>query len=146
MSTSRLDRALALGLAFVAVGAPAAAAQQDLRNPDNRRPVTTAQPQDLRMPDRRAPAPPTQPQDLRMPDRRAPAPPASPPRTYRDLRSPDARDQRRVVTVPGVPAVAEPDFDFGDAAIGAGVLAALIALAATASLTVRRRRGVMPVH
>jgi hypothetical protein len=128
MSTSRrLQPALALGLALTALGAPVASAQQDLRNPDNRNPVTTA------------PA-----QDLRMPDRREPAPVASPPHTYRDLRSADARDDRRVVVVPAPPSVIEPGFDFGDAAVGAGIVAALVAFAGTASITVRRRRRVVP--
>ena len=85
-------------------------------------------------------------QDLRMPDRRAPELPASPPRTYRDLRSADARDDRRVVVVTRSAPATEPGFDFGDAALGAAVAAALAALAGAASLTVRRRRRVVPAH
>jgi hypothetical protein len=129
MPTSRrFHRPLALGLAFAALGAPVASAQQDLRNPDNRVPATAAPRQ-----------------DLRMPDRRAPEPPASPPRTYRDLRSADARDGRwPVVVTRSVPAT-ESGLDFGDAAVGAAVAAALAALAGGATLTVRRRR-VVPAH
>ena len=130
MSTShRLHRPLALGLAVAALGAPVASGQQDLRNPDNRVPASAG---------------PTQ--DLRMPDRRAPELPASPPRTYRDLRSADARDDRRVVVVTRSAPATEPGFDFGDAALGAAVAAALAALAGAASLTVRRRRRVVPAH
>jgi hypothetical protein len=130
MSTSRrLQGALALGMTLTAFGAPVATAQQDLRNADNRSPITTA------------PA-----QDLRLPDRRVPAPPASPPQTYRDLRSADARDGRRVVIVPASPSVVESGFDLSDAAVGAGVLAALVAFAGATSVTVRRRRRVVPAH
>jgi hypothetical protein len=111
---------VALASALGLLAAPAAMAQQDLRNPDNR---------------------PTAPlrQDLRMPDRQAPEPPPSPPRSYRDLRSADARDDRRVVTIPSE-ASAEPSFDFGDAAIGAGIIGALTLLGGTAAVSVRRRR------
>lgn len=120
-ATHRTATHLALALALALLAAPVATAQQDLRNPDNR------------------PTPQVG-QDLRMPDRQAPEPAQSAPRTYRDLRSADARDDRRVVTIeaPSVP-VAEPGFDFGDAAIGAGIIAALMALCGTAAVTVRRR-------
>jgi hypothetical protein len=61
-----------------------------------------------------------------MPDCRAPNAPALAPPTRRDLRSADARDGRRVVTVvaPSRPA-AEPGSDFGDTAIGADALAGI---------------------
>jgi hypothetical protein len=117
---SSTHRALALALALAALAAPAASAQQDLRNADNR--VDPPPPQDLRMPDRRAPE--------------APKPEPAP--TYRDLRSADARDDRRIVTVTAPSA--EPGFDVGDAAVGAGVIAGVIALAGTAGFTVRRHR------
>ena len=120
LATRRIATHLALASALALLVAPVATAQQDLRNADNR------------------PTPQVG-QDLRMPDRQAPQP-AQSPRTYRDLRSADARDDRRVVTIeaPSVP-VAEPGFDFGDAAIGAGIIAGLMALFGTAAVTVRRR-------
>jgi hypothetical protein len=126
-ATRRTATHLALASALGLLAAPVAMAQQDLRNPDNR------------------PTPHVG-QDLRMPDRQAPQPPPSQPRTYRDLRSADARDDRRVVTiaVPSEPS-AEPGFDFGDAAIGAGIIGALTVLGGTAAVTVRRR-GPAPAH
>ncbi|HEX2411765.1 MAG TPA: hypothetical protein VHJ39_11420 [Solirubrobacteraceae bacterium] len=112
---------LVLASALVLFAAPVATAQQDLRNPDNRRPPQTRQ-------------------DLRMPDRQAPAPPPSQPRTYRDLRSADARDDRRVVTIVASSKPSDPSFDFGDAAIGAGIIGALALLGGTTVVSVRRRR------
>jgi hypothetical protein len=123
-ASSRLQGALALGLAFTAFGAPVASAQQDLVNPDNLRPVGSSSAQDLLPPVRSVPAPP---------------------RRYRDLRAADARDRRRVVIVRAAPSVVESGFDLGDAAVGAGVLAAVVAFAEATSLTVRRRR-VVPAH
>jgi hypothetical protein len=119
-ATRRTATQLALASALVLVTVPAAAAQQDLRNPDNRPSAHVGQ-------------------DLRMPDRQAPEPPPSQPRTYRDLRSADARDDRRVVTIPSEPA-AEPGVDLRDAAIGAGIVGVVtVVLGGTALVTVRRR-------
>ena len=80
-------------------------------------------------------------QDLRMPDRRDPAPVAQP-WTHKDLRSADARDSRRVETVPAPPrTIVETGFDVADAAIGAGGLIALLSLASGMVLLARRHRG-----
>jgi hypothetical protein len=121
LATRRTAVQLALASALALAAAPGAAAQQDLRNPDNR---SSAQVR----------------QDLRMPDRQAPETPPVRPRTYRDLRSADARDDRRVVTILASSKPAEPSFDFGDAAIGAGIIGALTLLGGTTAVSVRRRR------
>jgi hypothetical protein len=130
-SASRTTRrAFAAGVAVVALAAPPALAQQDLRSADA---IAASQP-----------APRTQ--DLRMPDRRVAPVSAAPKPAFQDLRSADARDDRRAVVVPApsVP-VAEPGFDWGDAAIGGGVLAVLMGLSGTAALAVRRRHS-LQVH
>jgi len=129
-SASRTTRrAIAGGIAVAAFAAQPAGAQQDLRSADA---IAAGQP-----------APRTQ--DLRMPDRRdtaAPVTSAAPARAYRDLRSADARDDRRAIVVPAPPApVAEPGFDWGDAAIGSGLLAVLTVLSGTAFVTIRRRHS-----
>ena len=130
MSTSRrAHQALALGVLFTALGATVATAQQVQPNPDNRQPVATAIAQ-----------------EPHLPDGYISAPPASPRRTYRDLRSPDARDQRRVVIVPASTPPVESGFDLGDAVVGAGVLAAVVAFAGAASVTLRRRRRVVTAY
>jgi len=120
-ATHRTATHLALALALGLFAAPVAAGQQDLRNPDNR-PAAQVR------------------QDLRMPDRQAPEAPPSQPRTYSDLRSADARDDRRVVTILASSKPSEPSFDFGDAAIGAGIIGALTLLGGTTAVSVRRRR------
>lgn len=120
-ATRRTAVQLALASALAVGVAPVATAQQDLRNPDNR------------------PAPRAG-QDLRMPDRQSPQPPPSQPRTYRDLRSADARDDHRVVTILASSKPSGPSFDFADAAIGAGVIGALTLLGGTTAVSVRRRR------
>ena len=82
-------------------------------------------------------------QDLRSPDNRVatPAPPAET-RTYTDLRSPDAVDAARdIVRVPAPPVttVESDGFQWGDAAIGAGVIALLSAFVVSGAMLVRRR-------
>jgi hypothetical protein len=130
-SASRTTRrALAAGIAVTALAAQPAAGQQDLRSADA---IAASQP-----------APRSQ--DLRMPDQRVAPAVSEPERTYRDLRSADARDHRRVVVVPApsTPA-AEPGFDWADAAIGGGVLAVVTVLSGTALVTIRRRQS-LAVH
>jgi hypothetical protein len=125
-------RTLTLGLALAgavgALAAPAGARPTDLIPPEARDGSTAAY-RDLRSPDAR--------------DAARPAPPSAP-RT--DLRSPDARDAavpRDVVVLPmsgDRPAEAD-GFDWGDAAMGSGVAAALLLLGGAGTLTVLRARG-----
>jgi hypothetical protein len=124
-------RSIALGLTLAALAAPAASAstQQDLRGADAK------------------PQPVQRSQELRNADQRDNRPAATEPqRTYRNLVSADARDSRRVVIIPytKTPA-AEPGFDWTDAVIGAGVVAALIAIAGAAAATSRRRQSRLSV-
>jgi len=161
-------RSLALtGLAIAALIAPHAATARpaadpngtlparhvliDLRSPDAATPVVIPQvKQDLRSPD--AATPVVLPQtkvDLRSPDAKTPV---VLPQTKVDLRSPDAIDPVHTTT-PKVPhTIASPsstsadDFDFGSAAVGAGV-ALLIALAAVGTMVaVNRRRPLTLGH
>jgi hypothetical protein len=122
---STITKAIAVVLAASAVAAAPAAAQQDLRSPDHQG-TSVATVQDLRSPDARdavgVPPSPTQ-------------------RGFRDLVSPDARDSaREFVTLPAPsPSPAEGrGFQWDDAGIGAGVVAALLA-AGLAGVTLRRR-------
>ncbi len=121
-ATRRTAAHVVLTCALGLLAAPVATAQQDLRNPDNRPTATIGQ-------------------DLRMPDRQAPQAPPSQPRTYHDLRSADARDDRRVVTILASSKPSEPSFDFADAAIGAGIIGALTLFGGTAAVSVHRRRS-----
>jgi hypothetical protein len=128
----KLAGAFAVSLVAGSLAAANAAADPtDLRAPDNATPaVTQALSNDLRSPDT---------QDL---TRAAPAPQAAP---TVDLRSPDAVDAAN----PAVQVVqsdgSSNGFNWGDAGIGAGALAALALLALGGTmLTTRRRQGHEP--
>ena len=128
MSRAESTIVKAVIVAVCAVAAPAASADQDLRSPDHTG-TSVVVAQDLRSPD----------------SRDAGAVPPSPPtrRAFRDLVSPDARDSaREFVTLPAPsPSPVEArGFQWDDAGIGAGVVAALLA-AGLAVLTLRRRHG-----
>jgi hypothetical protein len=121
MTLHRLSRYAALGLAFAALVAPTAAAQQDLRSPDTRDAALASEQAD------------------------------SQPLPAQDLRSPDARDAaagRGSFNSPEVTVVklAQPSpspdagLDWGDAGIGAGVLLGLLLLALGGTLAVMHRR------
>jgi hypothetical protein len=111
MSLHRITVLAALGLVFAALAAPAALAQQDLRNPDTRD-VAEALRLDLRNPDTR---------DM------AEAGGASPEVT--------------VVEVPVATPSPESGLDWGDAGIGAGGMLGLALLAAAGILAVTHRKG-----
>ena len=159
-------RSLALtGLAIAALIAPHAASAMptsepqhvqakqaliDLRSPDAATPVVIPQiKQDLRSPDAATPVQLPDPvQDLRSPDTQVPVQPTQ---VKVDLRSPDTQVPLQP-TAPKVGApVAQPsssndDFDFGSAAIGAGI-ALLIALAAVGTMVaVTRKRPLTLGH
>ena len=122
MSHRLLTHTAAVGLAVAAVAAPAAVANQDLRSPDA---VDAANAVTQRVHDQQV----------------------------QDYRSPDAADTaqgRGTFTAPRVTVVkvAQPSqvtsggFDWGDAGIGAGGVAALVLIAVGGSLMVtHRRRG-----
>jgi hypothetical protein len=160
-------RSLALtGMAIAALIAPHAASARpvadpqhvlqakhvliDLRTPDAVTPVQIQDPKvDLRSPDAATPfVKPATKIDLRTPDTQVPV---QTPTANVDLRSPDAQ----VPVRPTAPKVGAPatqpkgsvdDFDFGSAAVGAGV-ALIIALALVGSmLAVNRRRPVTLGH
>jgi hypothetical protein len=142
-------RSLALaGLATAAMFAPHAASARPAADPSGTAPVKHAV-IDLRSPDAATPVKiqPTK-VDLRSPD--AATPVVIQP-TQVDLRSPDAAEPVHTPTAPQVPqTVGTPassdDFDFGSAAIGAGI-ALLVALACAGSLVaVNRRRPVSLGH
>jgi hypothetical protein len=144
---STITTTIAAALATLAVCAPSALAMpQDLRSPDNRTPVANAV-QDLRSPDQRlAPMSVEQATDrvvpAPQPERVTPGPRSAPVVTRQDLRSPDAIDAGRdFVPQPVAPVtVDEPDgFQWGDAGIGAGVGAGLLALLAAGAAVTRRR-------
>jgi hypothetical protein len=167
MRHHRLTRSATLGLALVALVAPAAAAQaQDLRSPDARDAsgrvgtLSPAPATDLRSPDARetssnagsvSPAPAT---DLRSPDARqlsADAITAAP----ADLRTADARDaadgrgtfnapEVALIKVPQPAPAAADSMDWGDAGIGAGSVLALILLGLGGVLAVMHRRHGAP--
>lgn len=87
--------------------------------------------------------------DLRSPDARDAARASGPTQvTYRDLRSPDARDaaanpQPAPVTVADAP---ESGFDFGDAGIGAAGLLGLLGIGFGTTLLVGKRRRLHVAH
>jgi hypothetical protein len=141
MTTRRLTYSAALGLALAALTVPASASVQDLRSADARENDTIA------------PAA----QDVRSPDARTTVQTAQ--GNAADLRAPDSRDAglgRGTHSAPDVmvvkvdkpspaPVSAADGMDWGDAGIGAGVLAALAALAlGGAFVTVRRRHTATP--
>jgi hypothetical protein len=114
LTTRRINRtAAACGLALALLAAPAAA-QQDLRNPDNREPAPTSGPR----------------QDLRSPDARDAAAGrgtfSAPDTVVVKLREP-------------VPAT-NGGIDWGDAGVGAGSLLGVIAIGAAGSAAVLHRR------
>jgi hypothetical protein len=141
MTTRRLTYSAALGLALAALTVPASASVQDLRTADARENDTiTPAAQDARSPDARTPV-----QSAQV--------------TGADLRTPDTRDAaegRGTHSAPDVmvvkidkpapaPVPAADGMDWGDAGIGAGVLAGLAALALGAALvTMRRRHAATP--
>jgi hypothetical protein len=122
----------------------------DLRSPDAATPVQITQTKvDLRSPDAATPVQlPQTKVDLRTPDTQVPV---QAPTANVDLRTPDTQ----VPVQPTAPKVGTPvaqpkgstdDFDFGSAAVGAGI-ALLIALAAVGSMVaVQRRRPVTLGH
>jgi hypothetical protein len=142
----QLIRSLALtGMAVAALIAPHAASARPVADPQH---VLQAKHVlvDLRSPDAATPVvlPQTQ-QDLRSPDTQVPVQiaPAKVP-TNIDLRSPDTQ----VPVQPTAPKIGSPvaqptsngdDFDFGSAAVGAGI-ALLIALAAAGTMVAVNRR------
>ena len=135
-------RSLALtGMALAALIAPHAASamptsdpqhvlqakpvQIDLRTPDTVTPfVKPATKIDLRTPDTQVPVQPTQTKvDLRTPDTQVPVHPTAP----------------KVGAPVAQPSASSNDFDFGSAAVGAGI-ALLIALAAAGSMVAVNRK------
>jgi hypothetical protein len=124
MNTRRLTRSTTIGLALAALAAPAAGAQQDLRNADQVAPAGSER------------------QDLRNADQVAPAEVGS-----QDLRGPDAIDagagrspSADVVFVDASSPAPEDGLDWGDAGIGAGGLLGLGLIALGGTLVVVRRR------
>lgn len=120
---SHLRKTLTVAVAAAAVAAPAAQAGQDLRSPDTRDAGASVTYRDLRAPDTR---------DAAVVVRQ-------------DMRSPDARDAGLPVRHGGprpVPAAAgrSGGFDWGDAGVGAGVIAALVLLGLTGTAAAHRRR------
>ncbi len=129
MNTKRLTRSTTIGLALAALAAPAAGAQQDLRNADQVAPAGSER------------------QDLRNADQVAPAEVES-----QDLRGPDAIDagagrspSAHVVFVDAAPPAPDDGLDWGDAGIGAGGLIGLGLIALGGTLVVVRRRHVTSV-
>jgi hypothetical protein len=128
MNTKRLTRSTVTGLALAALVAPAAGAQQDLRNADQVAPAVTES-QDLRNADQVAPAAIEQ-QDLRGPDAIDAA----------------ARNVSPEVVYVKVPSPVPADgLDWADAGIGAGGLLGLGLIALGGTLVVVRRRHVTSV-
>ena len=128
---TRTAKAVAAALAACAVVAPTAVAGQDLRSPDTRDSAAIVR------------------QDLRSPDTRDVSTPASPvvEQRFTDLRSPDARDAGRDLPfVVHSTSVESGGFDWADAAVGAGILAAVLSLVLV-GVSVRRRHhgGPIPV-
>jgi hypothetical protein len=130
MNTKRLTHSAALGLALAALAVPAAAASQDLRNPDQVTPSAGARPELI------TPAVHAR-QDLRSPDTIDAA----------AGRGTDASPDVLVVRVPVESPSASPadGLDWQDAGVGAGALFALglIGLGGTL-LVVHHRRGAVP--
>jgi hypothetical protein len=123
MNTKRLTRSTTIGLALAALAAPAAGAQQDLRNADQVTPAGSEQ-QDFRNPDQVAPAQ-ARAQDLRGPDAIDAGAGRGP--------SPD-------VVFVDAPSSAPDGLDWADAGIGAGGLLGLGLIALGGTLVVVRRR------
>ena len=112
MSIDRIKSSAALGLVLAAVVAPAAVAQQDLRNPDTRDMAAEQAYLDYRNPD------------------------------TRDIADDGGVSPKvTVVEVPVAGASTDGGLDWGDAGIGAGAMLGLILLAAGATLAVTHRKG-----
>jgi hypothetical protein len=112
MSLHRIAGLTALSLVFAALAAPAAYAEQDLRNPDTRDVAEGAK------------------LDLRNPDTRDAA------------EAGDTSPEVTVVSrVPVAPPARGSGLDWGDAGIGAGAMLGLVLLAAAGILAVSHRRG-----
>ena len=111
MNVHRIAVLAALSLVFAALGAPAALAEQDLRNPDTRD-VAEAAKFDLRNPDTREMA-----------------------------ETGGASPEVTVVRVPQPVTAADSGLDWGDAGIGAGGMLGLVLLAAAGILAVSHRRS-----
>ena len=111
MSLHRITVVAALGLVFAALAAPAALAQQDLRNPDTRD-LAEAATLDLRNPDTREVA-----------------------------EAGGTSPEVTVVKVPVATGAESGGLDWGDAGIGAGAMLGLVLLAAAGILAVSHRRG-----
>ena len=116
MRQQRITSSAAVGLALAAFAAPAAIAQQDLRNPDSRAPAASVS------------------QDLRSPDTVDAA----------DGRGTFSAPEVTVVKVPApsvpVASTSGGGLDWADAGIGAGGMLTLILLAGAGSVTVLHRR------
>jgi hypothetical protein len=114
MGLRRITVTASLCVAFAALAAPAAYAQQDLRSPDTRDAAAAAAQRytDLRNPDTRDIA-----------DRGGVSPKVT------------------VVEVPVASSSAEGGLDWGDAGIGAAAMLGLILLAAAGALAVTHRKG-----
>jgi hypothetical protein len=111
MTMHRLTVLAALGLVLAALGAPAASAQQDLRNPDTRDGAEAPY------------------MDFRNPDTRGMAD------------SPRAGADVTVVEVPKLVRVADGGLDWGDAGIGAGGMLGLVLLVAGSALAIGHRKA-----
>jgi hypothetical protein len=123
MSMHRITVLAALGLVFAALAAPAALAQQDLRNPDTRDAAEAPY------------------RDLRNPDTRDFAGSALQPQTKTPEASDGASPEVTVVEVPAAKPAHESGLDWGDAGIGAGGMLGLMLLAAAGILAVTHRKG-----
>ena len=122
MTVRRLTRSTALCLALAAVAAPtAAAAQQDLRNPDTRDAARSSQQAPANSPS----------QDLRSPDTRDAA------EGRGTIHSPEVTT---VIKVPQASPTADAGLDWGDTGIGAAGMLGLILLGLGVALTVTHRR------
>jgi hypothetical protein len=118
MLNRRLTHSAALAFTFAAIAAPTAAAQQDMRNPDNRP----------------SPADPGQTQDFRGPDTR----------DHAEGRGTHNAPDVMVIRVPGAEVEAAPagGIDWGDAGIGAGAALGLtLIVAGGALLAVHRKQS-----
>jgi hypothetical protein len=129
MNIKRLTRSTVTGLALAALVAPAAVAQQDLRNADQVAPAGSER-QDLRNADQVSPAE-VEAQDLRGPDA---------------IDAGAARGPTPEVVFVDAPSPAPADgLDWADAGIGAGGLLGLGLIALGGTLVVVRRRHVTSV-
>jgi hypothetical protein len=139
MRQHRIIRSAALALGLAVFAAPAAVAQQDLRNPDSRAPAASVS-LVLRNPDSRAPAPvqaASVPQDLRAPDTVDAA----------NGRGTFSAPEVTVVKVPqpaAVPSSSGGGLDWTDAGIGAGGMLAMVLLAAGGTIVALHRRQRTP--